>query len=148
MCATPRPERKKVLGTIARDIAAISALANIMSGIPSVVGALPTAQAKKDWAKIAGAHKPVANAVAAFPAAVGKKAGADDGAPAPVAKASKALGHCEEGQLAPCGVLHTHPPRSAAGLGETRHGMQHGLMSKLGCEGMEGWHTPNVCHPF
>ena len=91
MCATPRPKRKKVLGTIAGDIAAILALADIMSGIPSVVGALPAAQAKKDWAKIAGAPKPVANAVAALPAAVGKKAGTVDGAPVPVAKASKGL---------------------------------------------------------
>ncbi len=89
MCATPRPKHKQVLGAIAGDIAAISALANIISDIPSVVGALPAAQAKKDWAKIAGAPKPVANAVAALPMAVGKKVGTVDGAPAPVAKASK-----------------------------------------------------------
>ncbi len=60
----------------------------------------------------------------------------------------EALGHREEGQLVPWGVPHVHPPRSAAGLGETRHGMQRGLMSKLGCEGMEGWCTPDVRHPF
>ena len=48
------------------------------------------------------------------------------------------LGHREEGQLAPCGVPHTYPPRSTAGLGKTWHGMQRGLMSKLECEGMEG----------
>jgi hypothetical protein len=89
MCATPCPKRKKVLGAIAGDIAAHAALANAMSGIPSVVGALPAAQAKKDWAKIAGTPKPVANAVAALPAVVGKKAGTVDGTPAPVAKASK-----------------------------------------------------------
>jgi hypothetical protein len=89
MCATPCPKRKKVLGTIAGDIAAHAALADVMSGIPSVVGALPAAQAKKEWAKIAGAPKPVANAVAALPVVVGKKAGTVDGAPAPVAKASK-----------------------------------------------------------
>jgi hypothetical protein len=89
MCATPRPKRKKVLGAIAGDIAVHAALADAMSGIPSVVGALLAAQAKKDWAKIAGAPKPVANAVTALPAAVGKKAGTVDGAPTPVAKASK-----------------------------------------------------------
>jgi hypothetical protein len=89
MCATPRPKHKKVLGTVAGDIAAISALADIMSGIPSVVGALPAAQAKKDWAKIAGTPKPVENAVAALPVAVGKKAGTVDCALAPVAKVSK-----------------------------------------------------------
>ncbi len=65
MCATPRPKRKKVLGAIAGDIAAISALADIITGIPKM-----------------------------------------------------------------------------------QHGMQRGLMSKLGCEGMEGWRTPNVRHPF
>ncbi len=58
------------------------------------------------------------------------------------------LGHREEGQLAPCSVPHAHPPRSAAGLGKMRHGMQRGLVSKLGCEGMEGWCTPDVRHPF
>jgi hypothetical protein len=89
MCATPCLKRKKVLGAIAGDIGVHPALANEMSGIPSVVGALPAAQAKKDWAKIAGAPKPVANAVAALPVAVGKKAGTVDDAPAPVAKASK-----------------------------------------------------------
>jgi hypothetical protein len=73
MCATPRPKRKKVLGAIAGDIAAHTALADAMSGIPSVVGALPAAQAKKDRAKIAGAPKPVANAVAAFTRGSGKK---------------------------------------------------------------------------
>jgi hypothetical protein len=89
MCATPCPKCKQVLGGVAGDIAAISALADMMSGIPSVVGALPAAQAKKDWAKIAGAPKPVVNAVAALPMAVGKKAGTVDCAPTPVAKASK-----------------------------------------------------------
>jgi hypothetical protein len=89
MCTTPLPKRKKVLGVIAGDIAAISALADIMYGIPSVVGALPTAQVKKDRAKIAGAPKPVANAVAALPAVVGKKARTVNGAPASVAKAPK-----------------------------------------------------------
>ncbi len=89
MCTTPHPKRKKVLGTVAEDIAAISALADIMSGIPSVVGALPAAQAKKDWAKIAGAPKPMATAVAALPAAVGKKAGTVDCTPVLVAKVSK-----------------------------------------------------------
>jgi hypothetical protein len=75
MCATPCLKCKKVLGAITEDIAAISALANIMSGIPSVVGALPAAQEKKEWEKIAGAPKPVANAVAALLAAVGKRQG-------------------------------------------------------------------------
>jgi hypothetical protein len=89
MCATPHPKCKKLLGTIAGDIAGHAALADAMSGIPSVIGALPAAQAKKDWAKIAGAPKPVANAVASLPAAVRKKAGTVDGAPAPVTKASK-----------------------------------------------------------
>jgi hypothetical protein len=56
---------------------------------PSVIGALPAAKAKKDWAKITGAPKPVANAVTALPTAVRKKAGTVDGAPAPVAKALK-----------------------------------------------------------
>ncbi len=56
--------------------------------------------------------------------------------------------HCEEGQLAPCGVLHVHPPRCTAGLGKMGHGIQRGLMGKLGCERMEAWPTPNVCHPF
>ncbi len=37
MCTTPRPKRKKVLGAIAGDIAAMLALADIMSGIPSNV---------------------------------------------------------------------------------------------------------------
>ncbi len=60
----------------------------------------------------------------------------------------EALDHREEGQLAPCGVPHAHPPQSAAGLGKMRLGMRRGLMSKLGCEGMEGWRTPNVRHPF
>ncbi len=89
MCATPCPKHKKVLGAIAGDLAAHAALADAMSGIPSVIGALPAAQAKKDWAKIAGAPEPVANAVAALPAAVGKKAGTANGAPTPVGKASK-----------------------------------------------------------
>ncbi len=31
----------------------------------------------------------------------------------------EALCHREEGQLAPCGVLHAHPPQNAAGLDET-----------------------------
>jgi hypothetical protein len=89
MCAALRSKREKVLGAIAGDLAVHAALANAMSGIPSVIGALPAAQAKKDWAKIAGAPESVANAVAALPAAVGKKAETVDGAPAPVAKASK-----------------------------------------------------------
>jgi hypothetical protein len=58
------------------------------------------------------------------------------------------LGHREEDQLAPCGVPHAHPPQSATGLGKTWHGMQRGLTSKLGCEGMEGWRTPDVRHPL
>ncbi len=58
------------------------------------------------------------------------------------------LCHCEEGQLAPCGVPHAHLPRNAAGLDKTRHGMQHGLRGKLGCERMEGWCTLNVRHLF
>jgi hypothetical protein len=92
LCALlPARRAKKVLGKIAGDFAAHAALADSMSGIPSVIGAFPAAQAKKDWAKIAGAPKPVANAVAALPAAVGKKAGTVDGAPVPVAKASKGL---------------------------------------------------------
>ncbi len=49
----------------------------------------------------------------------------------------EALCHREEGQLVPCGVLHAHPPQNAAGLDKMQHGMQRGLMSKLGCEGME-----------
>jgi hypothetical protein len=89
MCATPRPKRKKFLGVIAGDYAAHAALANAMSGILSVIDALPAAQAKKDWANIAGAPKPVANVVPALPTAVRKKAGTVDGAPAPVAKALK-----------------------------------------------------------
>jgi hypothetical protein len=89
MCATPHTKHKKVLGVIAGDIAVHAALADAMSGIPSVVDALPAAQAKKGWAKIAGAPKPVANAVAALPAVVGKKAGTVDGALVPVAKALK-----------------------------------------------------------
>jgi hypothetical protein len=48
MCASPCLKHKKVLGAIAGDIAAMLALANLMSGIPSVVGALPAAQAKKN----------------------------------------------------------------------------------------------------
>ncbi len=58
------------------------------------------------------------------------------------------LHHPEEGQLAPCGVSHAQPPQNASGLGKMRHGVQHGLRNKLGCERMEGWHTPNVHHPF
>ncbi len=58
------------------------------------------------------------------------------------------LCHCEEGQLAPCGVSHAHPPQNATGLVKTRHGMQRRLMGKLGCERMEGWRTLNVRHPF
>jgi hypothetical protein len=58
------------------------------------------------------------------------------------------LGHREEGQLALCGVPHAHLPQSATWLGKMRHGMQLGLMSKLGCEGMEGWRTPDVRHLF
>ncbi len=42
LCALlPARSAKKVLGTIAGDIAAISTLADIMSGIPSVVGEHP-----------------------------------------------------------------------------------------------------------
>ncbi len=114
MCATPRPKCKKVLGTIAGDIAAHTALANAMSGIPSVVGALPAAQAKKDWAKIAGAPKPVANAVAALLAAVGKKAGTVDGAPAPVAKASKECSPATADIAAPTKVVAVPAPVTKA----------------------------------
>jgi hypothetical protein len=110
MCATPRSKHKKVLGGAAGDIAAISALANIMSGIPSVVGALPAAQAKKDWAKIAGAPKPVATAVAALPAAVGKKAGTVDCAPAPVAKALKECSPATADIAAPAKVVAAPAP--------------------------------------
>ncbi len=49
----------------------------------------PLRRQTKAWAKIAGAPKPVENAVAALPAAVGKKAGTVDCAPTPVVKASK-----------------------------------------------------------
>jgi hypothetical protein len=110
MCATPHPKCKKVLGAIAGDIAAISALANIMSGIPSVVGALPAAQAKKDWAKIAGAPKPVANADAALPAAVGKKAETVDGAPTPVAKVLKECSPATADIAAPAKVVAAPAP--------------------------------------
>jgi hypothetical protein len=110
MCATPCPKRKKVLGAIAGDIAVHAALADAMSGIPSVVGALPPAQAKKDWAKIAGTPKPVANAVAALPAAVGKKAGTVDGAPMPVAKASKECSPATADIAAPAKVVSAPAP--------------------------------------
>jgi hypothetical protein len=105
MCATPRPKRKNVLGAIPGHISAHAALADAMSGIPSVVGALPAVQAKKDWAKIAGAPKPVANAVAALPAAVGKKAGTVDGAPALVAKALKECSPATKDITAPAKVV-------------------------------------------
>jgi hypothetical protein len=110
MCTTPRPKHKKVLGAVAGDIAAILALADIMSGIPSVVGALPAAQAKKDQAKIAGTPKPVATAVAALPAAVGKKAGTVDCAPVPVAKASKECSPVTADIAAPAKVVATPAP--------------------------------------
>jgi hypothetical protein len=85
-----------------------------MSGIPSVVGALPAAQAKKDWAIIAGAPKPVANAVAALPAAVGKKAGTVDGAPTPVAKASKECSPATADIAAPAKVVAAPAPVTKA----------------------------------
>ncbi len=50
---------------------------------------MPAAVAKKDWAFIPGAPKPVANEDAALFTSVGKKAGTVAGAPAPVAKVSK-----------------------------------------------------------
>jgi hypothetical protein len=114
MCATPRPKRKKVLGAVARDIAAISTLADVMSGIPSVVGALLAAQAKKDWAKIAGAPKPVATAVAALPAAVGKKAGTVDCAPTLVTKASKECSPMTADIAAPAKVVAAPAPVTKA----------------------------------
>jgi hypothetical protein len=58
------------------------------------------------------------------------------------------LCHHEEGQLAPCGVPHVHPPQNATGLDKTRHGMRRGLRGKLGCERMEGWCTLDVRHSF
>ncbi len=114
MCTTPRPKRKKVIGTIAGDIAAHAALADAMSGIPSVVGALPTVQAKKDWAKIAGTPKPVANAVAALPAAAGKKAGTVNDAPAPVAKALKECSPATADIAAPAKVVTAPAPVTKA----------------------------------
>jgi hypothetical protein len=114
MCATSHPKRKKVLGAVAGDIAAISALADIMSGIPSVVSVLPAAQAKKDCAKIAGAPKPVATAVAALPMAVGKKAGTVDCAPAPVAKLSKECSPATADIAAPAKVVAAPAPVTKA----------------------------------
>jgi hypothetical protein len=58
------------------------------------------------------------------------------------------LHHHEEGQLAPCSVPHVHLPQNAAGLDKTQHGMQLGLMGKLGCERVEAWRTPDVHHPI
>jgi hypothetical protein len=89
MCATPRPKQNKVLGVLAGNQTAHAAFAQAAVGLPTVIGALPAAVAKKDWAFIAGAPKPVANAVAALPVAVGKKAGTVNGGPALVAKASE-----------------------------------------------------------
>ncbi len=66
-----------------------AAFARAAVGLPMVIGAFPGAVAKEDWAFIAGTTRPVANAVAVLPVAVGKKAGTVDGAPTPVAKASK-----------------------------------------------------------
>jgi hypothetical protein len=114
MCTTPRPKHKKVLGGVAGDIAAILALADIMSGIPSVVGALPAAQAKKDWEKIAGTPKPVANTVAALPTAVGKKSGTVDCAPAPVAKAFKECSPATADIAAPAKVVAAPAPVTKA----------------------------------
>jgi hypothetical protein len=89
MRTTPCPKRKKVLGVLAGDEAVHAAFARAAIGLPTVIGALPAAVAKKDWAFIAGAPEPVANAVAALPAAVGTKAGTVDGAPTTVATAWK-----------------------------------------------------------
>jgi hypothetical protein len=47
MCATPRPKRTKVLGTLAGDDAAHTAFAREAVGYPAAVAALPTAVAKK-----------------------------------------------------------------------------------------------------
>jgi hypothetical protein len=108
------PEAQKVLGVFAGDFAAHAALADVMSGIPSVIGALPAAQAKKDWAKITGAPKPVANAVTALPVVVGKKAGTVDGTPAPVAKALKECSPATADIAAPAKVVAAPAPVTKA----------------------------------
>jgi hypothetical protein len=122
-----------------------------MSGIPSVVGALPAAQAKKDWAFQQPLDGIIAKAEELLP--LHQKTSRHLNTVSGLAERDalfvpEALAHCEEAQLAPCGVPDAHPPRRAAGLGEMRHGMQRGLRSKLGCEGMEGWCTSDVRHPF
>ncbi len=70
----------------------------------------PLRRQKKDWAKIAGAPKPVANAVVALPAAVGKKAGTVDGAPAPVVKALKECSPATADIAAPAKVVDAPAP--------------------------------------
>jgi hypothetical protein len=75
MCATPRPKCKKILGTLAVNEAAHVAFAWAAICLPAVIADLPAAVAKKDWAFMAGAPKPVVNAIAALPTAGGKRQG-------------------------------------------------------------------------
>jgi hypothetical protein len=82
--------------------------------LPAVIGVLPAAVAKKDWAFIAGAPEPVANAVAALPKGVGKKAETVDGAPTLVAKASKECSPVTADVAAPTEMVATPVPVTKA----------------------------------
>ncbi len=101
---------------------------------------------KKDWAKIAGTPKPVVNAVAALPTAVGKKAGTVDGTPTLVAKASKECSLATADIAAPAKVVAAPAPvMKAPGLFHPTGVVVESVGTEVGDRGRSCEEHPNNC---